>query len=184
MKENYLVKLLSLLITFLPSQTLFWKIVTVLFGENEIYITQQFLFACSFTIGSILLTEDIELFNSFWIKHPRGRIIFDKILHYSTVAFLSIPKAVMWILCIDRKNGKEEYIRYKQELQMKVEEYDNMSLLIRTLFPAGLLTIIWGSLLSFNILPINAQEWISEILSFFVSVIGFIFVVANIKKDL
>lgn len=183
MKEKHLIRVITLLITFIPSQTLFWKIVTLLFGKNEIYIAQQFLFACSFTIASILLTEDIELFNSFWERHPIGRVIFDKILHYSTVAVLAIPKAMMWILCIDDKKRKEEYECYKKELQSKICEYDNMSLIIRSLFPAGLLTIIWSLFLSLNIISLTAQEWIGEILSFAVSMIGFIFVVANVKRE-
>ena len=76
MKETQLVKVLMLLITYIPSQPLLWKIIEAFWGEDDIYVVQQFMFASFFAILSIWLTDDINLFNGFWEKRPKWKLGF------------------------------------------------------------------------------------------------------------
>lgn len=182
MKENQLAKALLLLLIYIPSQPLFWKIMMVIHGENKIFPIQQFFFACAFTVFSIALTEDIKLFNGFWEKNPTLRKYFDKMLHYSTVILLFIPRITMFIICIESKNKRQEYEQYKLKLQDKIDEYDKMPLIIRTLMPVTVLTMIWTCLVLFNLVSANVMGWVQEILGFLVSVVGFIFIIANLME--
>lgn len=180
MKEKQLVKVLMLLITFIPSQPLFWKIIENISGQNDIYVVQQFMFASFFALLSVWLTDDINFFNGFWEKCPKWKRGFEKILHGCTVIVMSFLKMPMWLLCVmDDNYKKEDYERYKADIDVEICKYDNMPLVLRIMFPIALIAILLNFLLAFDLISLNVQEWIFEVLSFVISLIGFVFVAAN-----
>lgn len=178
------IKIILLIFTYIPSLTLFWKVVSTICGYGKVYSVFQFSFASYFTLFTIFLTKDIERFNLFWRKHVKGRIFFDKVLHFSAVFILEfqrIPLLIVEAISHDDVDKKIEIS--KQEIQKQINDFDDTPLAARTLFPVGVLTIIMIIFVEFNLVSEQMISWIQEILNTLVSVVGLIFVVANIKED-
>jgi len=180
MKEKELVKVLVLLVMFIPSQPLFWGIIEVICGENDIYAVQQFMFASFFAILSIWLTDDIDIFNGIWEKRPKWRQRLDKILHGCAIVVMAFPKIAVWLLCMmDNKFNKEDYEQYRASIDAEICKFENMPLILRIMFPVAIVAIVLNFLLAFHLVSLNAKVWIFEALSFVISLIGFVFVAAN-----
>ena len=178
------IKIFLLIFTYIPSLTLFWKFVSIICGYDKVYSVFQFSFASYFTLFTIFLTKDIERFNLFWIKHVKGRIFFDKVLHFSAVLILEFQRISLLIVdAISHDDVDKEIEISKREIQKQINDFDNAPLAARTLFPVGVLTIIMIIFVQFNLVSEQMISWIQEILNTLVSVVGVIFVIANIKED-
>ena len=182
-KEKNTVKIVVLILTFIPSLTLFWDIVTAIWGSSKVYPAFQFMFAAYFTLLSIFLTDDIRYFDEFWKKYQSARQVFEKILHYSAVF-------IVWLMCspnliaalISNYHSDKEIDECKQDANALINHYDSASLEVRSILPSGALALIMLLLVSFNVFPECVISWIQESLNALVSVVGLLFVIVNAKN--
>ena len=122
-KENYIVKILILCFAFIPSLTLFWDVLTVIFGYEKYYSVFQFSSAAYFTIFSIFLTKDMEHFNHLWENNERFRWCIDKILHVSGVFIAWFPRIMLLIVgAMSDADSKKEVELNKIEAQKQIEQ--------------------------------------------------------------
>ena len=178
------LKTFLLIITFIPSLTLFWNIVTIVTGAKNIYLAFQFMFASYYTLFSIFLTADIFYFNEFWATHPRIFSFFKKILHLSGVFIAWIPSIVYLLpLAISDCSSKKDFEEIKQLVKTQIQEYDSSPIEARTLLPVGALSLIMLVLFQLSIFPETFLSFIQEVLNTIVSGIGFIFVAVNAKES-
>lgn len=182
-KEKYVLKKIILFLTFVPSLTLFWDIVSAICGYKQVYTVYQFSCAAYFVLFSIFMTKDIEHFNSFWEKHVKWRIVFEKLLHFSAVIIACLPIAFMMIPLLFSKDNLEEDVKvWKQVAGEQIKEYDDAPLIVRTVLLVGVLTLIMIFLTNSNILTGSTVSWIQEILNTLVSLVGLLFVIVNAKE--
>lgn len=182
-KEKSSVKTAVLIIAFIPSLTLFWNIATVVNGPSKFYPAYQFLFATYYTLLSIFLTDDIHHFHNFWRNHPHLRTVFEKVLHYSA-------SVISWIMhlgilipaLISVHNTDNEIAECKQGAALQIKQYDASLLEVRTILPAGALSLVMIILVGFDILPKSVVSWIQEILNTLVLAVGLWFVIINAKE--
>lgn len=183
-KEKSSVKTVVLIIAFIPSLTLFWDIVTLIKGQEKIYPVFQFMFGAYYMLFSIFLTDDIHHFNGFWQKNPHIRGVFEKVLHYSAAAISWVMHlCILMPALISMHNTDKEIAECKQSATLQIEQYDNAPLEVRTILPAGALSIVMIILVSCDILPQNVISWIQETLNTLVSVVGLWFVIINAKES-
>lgn len=183
-KEKSLVKTAVLIIAFIPSLTLFWNIVTVVNGPSKFYPAFQFLFATYYTLLSVFLTDDIHHFHNFWKKHPYLRYVFEKVLHYSASVISGIMHLCILIPTImSVHNTDKEIAECKQSAALQIKQYDAAPLEVRTILPAGALSLVMIILVGFDILPESVVSWIQEILNTLVSIVGLWFVIINAKES-
>lgn len=183
-KENYIVKILILCFTFIPSLTLFWDVLTVIFGYEKYYSVFQFASAAYFTIFSIFLTKDMEHFNQLWENNEMFRWCIDKILHISGVFIAWFPRIMLLIVgAMSDADSQKEVELNKIEAQKQIEQYDNAPVAARTILPVGTLSIVMIILVGFNVLSEHVLSWIQEVLNTLVSLVGLWFVAMNVKDN-
>ena len=183
-KEGFRVKVLILALAFVPSLTLFWNIISLLFGDNKFYSVFQFMAGTYFTLFSIFLTKDMEYFNSWWKNNAKFRMWTDKVLHISGVITAWFPRTMFLLVEVFSNNdAKKEIELHKKEAKSQIEHYDNMSVQVRTVLPVGVISLVMLILVSFNVFPDLVLDWIQEVLNSVVSVVGLIFVVMNVKEN-
>lgn len=183
-KENYIAKILILSCVFIPSVTLFWDIITVIFGYEKYYAVFQFSFAAYFTIFSVFLTKDMEHFNRLWENNERFRKCTDKILHVSGVFIVWFPRIMLLIAgAISDADSKKEVEINRIEAQKQIEQYDNAPVAVRTILPVGGLSLVMVILVGFNVFSEQVLSWVQEVLNTLVSLVGLWFVVMNVKEN-
>lgn len=183
-KENYITKILILCLVFIPSLTLFWDIITVIFGYEKFYSVFQFAFAAYFTIFSIFLTKDMEYFKQLWENNSIICKWVDKILHISGVFIAWFPRIILLIAgAISDADAEIEVELNRIEARKQVTQYDNMPVAARTILPVGAVSLVMLMLVGFNVLSEHVLSWIQEVLNTFVSLVGLYFVVMNVKEN-
>lgn len=183
-KENYIAKILVLSFVFIPSITLFWDIITVIFGYEKYYAVFQFLFAAYFTIFSVFLTKDMEHFNRQWENNEKFRKCTDKILHASGVFIAWFPRVILLFAgAISDTYSKKEVEINRIEAQKQIDQYDNAPVAVRTILPVGVLSLVMIILVGFNVFSEQVLHWVQEVLNTLVSLVGLWFVVMNVKEN-
>ncbi len=180
-KERNKINTLILFTTFILSQSLFWKLISLATGDNIEYAAFQFSFAIYFLLFSIFLTGDIDYFNSFWAKRNKLRRVCDKMIYYSGfICFWVIRIGLLVDKIFMHKDIRRELEVSKKEVAEEMRELEEMPLIVRMIFPVGVLTVIMLTIV--YIVPECVVIWIQEILNSLVSVVGLLFVVVNAKE--
>lgn len=185
MRENrYIIKVLILVFVFVPSHTLFWDIISIIFGYEKGYAVFQIMFAAYFTLFSIFLTKDMQHFNNIWEKNAGFHRCMEKILHVSGAFIAWFSRAIFILVeaffCSD---SNDELEINKIEAQKQIIQYDNMPIAARTLLPVGAISLVLIILVSFNLISEQILYLIQEVMNTMVSTVGFLFVVMNAKEN-
>lgn len=177
------VKILFLIFLFIPTQTLFWNIVSEIEGHEKYYTVIQFVFAAVYSIYLVLITRDRILFDKFWDKHPIIKKINTEIQHCCIAIWVFIcyfPFVVLELLSFDR--GKQEVKKCIGEAKQQYQELILKSNIVKTIFPIGVIALTMIFLIIFEIFPEKTLNWIQEIINMGVSLFGLAFVIANLNN--
>lgn len=182
-EERYKAKLMILILVYIPSLTLFWDVISLIFGDDKTYSVFQFMCATYFMFFSIFLTRDMEIFNNMWENNKMFRRIVDRILHISAVIIAWIPRGIMLMICaFSDVDAKSELEINKKGAREQINLYDNMPVAARVLLPVGLISIVMIVLVSSNVFSDMVLSWIQEVLNTLVSLVGLFFVAMNVKE--
>ena len=79
-------------------------------------------------------------------------------------------------------NTDKEIAECKQSADFQIKQYDAAPLEVRTILPAGALSLVMIILVGFDMLTESVVSWIQEILTTLVSAVGLWFVIINAKE--
>lgn len=173
-KKAYIIKISVLCFTFVLSRTLFWNIVSMICGENELYLVGQFMSESYFAIFSIILTRDVEYFNDFWKKNPKWDAFISKILYFWGV-LLEIMFAAWFGVDVKQKSETDKIKVQEQIKAIPIE--------IRIFIFVAILSVIMGATIIFDIFSEEIISLIYDILDIIVSMIGLWILAINVKES-
>lgn len=190
-KNNSYFKLniVTLIITLVLSNDLCWNVVSRIY-PCDYYIIFQFFASSFFSIFSIMMTKDIELFNNFFKNHPKIDKCVNSIIHICVKLIYMISPFVLYMINIfndsssnseieiDRKNWNED----KKYIDEEVRKVDEMPLIYKSFIVSLTLIIIWMILIMILHLPEKVIICISNVLDLIVSLMTFPFLYISVKE--
>lgn len=181
--EKKFNKTIALILAFIPSLGLFWKLIELADKNYKLHIIVQFLFFVTYTALSIFLTNDKSLFDKFWERHSKVKKFFVKVQFISAYVIAIFPFLVGILLSLFAKNSKEEYSQCKKDYDFRVQELNQKSFYTKSAYPFFAISLIVLCILLFFNYSDTTILLIQEILNTIVSFIGFAFVLANAQRS-
>ena len=179
-QNNKTVNILILILTSIPSLTLFWNIVSIFQEVQPWYTIFQFLSTASFTYFSILFTDDHKFVLETFNKYPILRKKLEKLENVSIHIFVFIKYFFVSIPIIFSSEERIEEIKaIKKDARSEVVTINEYSSTTKFFFVIATPSLIMMVLCFF--IPQVYLSWIQEILNTIVSVVGLYFVIKNLK---
>lgn len=176
-------KKVALIIAFIPSLGLFWKLIELADKNYKLHIIVQFLFFVTYTTLSIFLTNDKSLFDKFWERHSKAKNFFAKVQFISAYVIAIFPFVVGILLSLFAKNSKEECSQCKKDCSFRAQKLNQKSFYTKSTYPFFAISLIVLCMLLFFNYSDATISLIQEILNTIVSFVGFAFVLANIQRS-
>lgn len=181
--EKKFTKTITLIITFIPSLGLFWKLIELVDKNYKLHIIVQFLFLVTYTALSIFLTDDKSLFDKFWGKCSKRKMIFETIHLISAYIIAIFPFLVGLLFSLFAKNSKDECSQCKKDYDFQVQKLNEKSFYTKSTYPFFAIALIVLCVLLFSNYSDTTISLIQEILNTIVSFVGFAFVLVNVKRS-
>lgn len=181
--EKKFIKTITLIITFILSLGLFWKLIELVDKNYKLHIIVQFLFLVTYTTLSIFLTDDKCLFDKFWKRHSKAKKIFAKVQVISAYIITIFPFLVGILLSLFAKNSKEECSQCKKDYAFRVQELNQKSFYTKSTYPFFAISLIVLCVLLFSNYSDTTISLIQEILNTIVSFVGCAFVLVNAQRS-
>ncbi len=183
-QTNSNTKIVSLIVLFIPSLNLFWKVISLFGEQKQIYVVFQFMFATGYSMLSIFLTNDNVYFERFWERHQKLKSFFVKVQHISILFLILIQTLAQTLPTIFEigSDSNKERSQYLECAKKNIKKFDEMRFGTKMMFPVGTISIIMILFIRFNVFSETVICWIQEILNTGVSIVGMLFVIINAKE--